>query len=128
MTHESGNAGNRFATRDQLVRPPFGVTWFGGSIDRAFPPWDYTHARGPMPLVSQGRLFVLVENQLHAADIYTGRRLWRLALPKSAKTKGRRSSHMIYQRDTAENFVVAEDALYVVSGKVCIKLDPATGS
>lgn len=127
-THESGNAGNRFATRDQLVKPPFGVTWFGGSIDRAFPPWDYTHARGPMPLISHGRLFVLVENRLHAADIYTGRRLWQQALPQSAKTKGRRRSHMIYQRDTAENFVAAEDALYVVSGRTCLEVDSATGS
>ncbi len=126
-THESGNAGNTFASNDQRVKPPFGVLWFGGSVDRIFPAWDYTHCRGPLPVIANGRIFILIEDALYAADIYTGRLLWTVQLAESAKTKSRRKGHMITQRPWAENFVAAEDSLYVVSNGTCLRLDPATG-
>ena len=127
-THESASAGNTFASNDQRVKPPFGVLWFGGSVDRIFPPWDYTHSRGPFPLIAGGRMFILVKNELSATDIYTGRLLWRLRADESEKTKGRGRSHMITQRGTAGNFVATEDSVYVVCGPTCLRLDPATGS
>jgi len=127
-THESANAGNTFSSRDKLAKPPFNVLWFGGEIDRIFPPWDFTHCRGPFPLICRGRMFILVENLLHAIDIYTGRRLWTATLPSNQKTLSRRKAHMVTQRETADNFVAAEDTLYVISGDTCLKLNPADGS
>ncbi len=127
-THESGNAANTFASKDQQVKPPFAVLWFGGSVDRIFPPWDYTHSRGPFPLIASGRMFILVANELHATDIYTGQHLWKVALTPSAKTESRRRNHMIRSRETADNFVAAEDSIYVVCGETCLRFDSATGS
>ena len=126
-THESGSAANRFASADERVKPPFAVLWFGGSVDRIFPPWDYTHSRGPLPVIACGRMFILVANELSATDIYTGRLLWKLSLDESAQTKGRRKSHVIAQRGIAGNFAAAEDSLYVVCEGTCRRLDPATG-
>ena len=118
-THESANAGNTFTSKDQLVKGPFGVLWFGGSVDRIFPDWDYTHSKGPSPLVTCGRMFIMVGCELHATDIYTGRHLWKVALPAS-KTRRHGYNH--------DNYVALKDAVYVACGKTCLRLDPATGS
>ena len=127
-THESANAGNTFSTAEANVKPPFGVLWFGGTVDTIFPSYDYTHSRGPFALIRQGRMFAITENVVHATDVYTGRHLWKIDLPKTRQTKLRRRGHMVYQRDTAENFVAAQDALYVISKRSCLVLDPATGA
>ncbi len=126
--HESGSAGNTFASKDQRVKPPLAVLWFGGSVDSVFPSWDYTHCRGPFPIIACGRMFILVGNKLHAADIYTGRSLWQVTLPESPKTKARSRHHMITQRGAADNLAAAADSLYVVCDDTCVRLDPATGS
>jgi outer membrane protein assembly factor BamB len=126
-THESGGPGNTFSSDDRRVKPPFGVLWFGSSVDTIFPSWDYTHSRGPMPVVSHGRMFALVAERVHAWDVYTGRLLWSKTLSESPKTASRRQGHMIWQRDTAENFVAAEDGLYIIGETTCLRLDPSTG-
>jgi len=127
-THEAGAPGNTFSSNDVNVKPPFGVLWFGGTVDAIFPSYDYTHSRGPFALINRGRMFALAENVLHAADIYTGRRLWQVELPKTVKTKYRRRGHMVTQREIADNFIATDDALYVISKRDCLLLDPATGA
>lgn len=104
-THENGDAAGTFASQDRGARPPFAVLWFGGGVDRVIP-----CLQGPAPRIAGGRMFLRVGNDLHAADIYTGRHLWQRTM-----------------RGFGE-FVAVEDALYVVSGKVCLRLDPATGA
>ncbi|MFP4055523.1 MAG: PQQ-binding-like beta-propeller repeat protein [Candidatus Brocadiia bacterium] len=126
-SHESGSGANAFASGDERVRPPFGVLWFGSSVDRALPGWDYTHCRGPFPVVAGGRMFFLVAQVVHAADIYTGRHLWQAELPPTSRARSRKRNHMITQRDTAANFVAAADTLYVLCGDACLALDAATG-
>ena len=118
-THECADAGNTFTSKDKLLKPTLGVLWFGGSIDGIFPAWDFTHSKSPAPLVVGGRMFVLVANELHATDIYTGRHLWQTSLP--AHEKRRRG----YQPN---NYIAVKDSLYVVCGKTCLRLDPATGA
>ena len=127
-THEAGNPGNTFSSLDDRVKPPFGILWFGGSVDRIFPAWDYTHNRGPFPVVCEGRMFVLVANKVHAVDIYTGRHLWEVTVSPSSKTRSRLKGHMITQRPTADNFVIAPDSLYVIRQQKLLRLDPATGA
>jgi len=118
-THESASAGNTFSSRDRLLKPPLGVLWFGGSIDRIFPDWDYTHSGGPSPLVVDGRMFILVGTELHATDIYTGRHLWQVILPpQQAERRG-------YDHN---NYVAVDDGVYVVCVSKCLWLDPKNGS
>jgi outer membrane protein assembly factor BamB len=95
------------------------VLWFGGTIDRIFPDWDFTHSAGPSPLVLDGRMFILVGDEFHAADIYTGRHLWQVVLPPQ-KAKRRGYDH--------NNYVAVDDRLYVVCGNKCLWLDPKDGS
>ena len=117
-THECADAGNTFTSKDKLLKPNLAVLWFGGSIDGIFPPWDFTHSKSPAPLVVGGRMFVMVANELHATDIYTGTHLWQTTLPDQETRR------LGYKPD---NFVAVEDDIYVVCGKTCLRLDPATG-
>ncbi|HUT94049.1 MAG TPA: PQQ-binding-like beta-propeller repeat protein [Thermoguttaceae bacterium] len=103
--HESGDAAHTFSSHDRHARPPFGALWFGGGLDRVIP-----MIQGPAPRIASGRMFLRVGNDLHAADIYTGRHLWKQSLMAPG------------------DFVAAEEAVYVVSGKTCLRLDPATGA
>jgi outer membrane protein assembly factor BamB len=102
--HESGDAAHTFASGDRGARPPFGVLWFGGSLDRVVPCLD-----GAPPRIAAGRMFLRVGGDLHGVDIYTGRHLWK-----------RNPTGM-------SDFLAADDGVYVVSGKTCLRLDPATG-
>ncbi len=117
-THENGDAGNSLVSRDKLVKPPFGVLWFGGAVDMLFPAWDYTHFCAPTPLVVGGRMFFQVFPKLHAVDIYTGRRLWTSALPETDLDTHRRRF----------KYVAGADSVYVLSGGTCFRIDAATGS
>jgi outer membrane protein assembly factor BamB len=103
-THEAGSEGNTFASTDGRVKPPFGVLWFGGALDRLGP------GCRDVPRVCGGRMFVHFRGDLLALDIYTGRDLWKAAGISSP------------------GFVAVEDGVYVLSGGACLRLDPATGS
>jgi len=103
--YEGGDADHTFASKDHGARPPFGVLWFGGSLDRVVPCLD-----GVPPRIAGGRMFLRVGNVLHGVDIYTGRHLWK-----------RGPTGM-------SDFLAADDGVYVVSGKTCLRLDPATGA
>ena len=117
-THVNADAGNSLVSRDKRVKPPFGVLWFGGSVDMLFPEWDYTHSCSATPLVVGGRMFFQVFPKLHAVDIYTGRHLWTSTLPGTELNTQRRNI----------DYVATEDSVYVASGKTCVCLDAATGS
>ena len=121
-THEAATAGNTYASSDKLVKGPFGVLWFGGTADNIFPEWDFTHWRGPSPLVVEGRMFISIGTELYAVDIYTGRVLWqkKLAEMEELKSSGRR-----YKFD---NYVAVKSGIYVNCGPTYLKLDPASGA
>ena len=103
-THESGSAAHTYASLDRLARPPFGVLWFGGELDRVIPFPD-----GPIPRIAAGRMFLPIEDDLHAVDIYTGRHLWQQPL-----------RHI-------KCLVATDTDLYAVAGGVCLRIDAATG-
>ena len=89
-THESAGAGNTFASHDVIAKPPFGLLWYSGGIDREFsPPFEFHHNRNPYPVIVAGRMFMLAANELHAVDAYTGRHLWKASVPESPKKIGR---------------------------------------
>ncbi len=81
-THQYADPANTSDAKDQLIRPPFKVQWFGGPgpdrmVDR--------HLRGPGPLAYEGRLIVPGENQFIAVDAYNGEALWRFEAPGSQR-------------------------------------------
>ncbi len=116
-THEDADAGNSLVSRDRRVKPPLDVLWYGGAVDMIYPDWDFTHSRGPTPLVAGGRMFLQVFPTLHAIDPYTGRHLWATPIPGTAQDSKRRNV----------NYVATHDSVYVNTGTTCVRLDAARG-
>jgi outer membrane protein assembly factor BamB len=139
-THEFGNAGNTLASTDKLVRPPFGVQWYGGPaahIDRY-----YIAANLPVgPVFMEGRMILQGNGNLGCFDQYTGRRLWDAALPKmfysnwiGSDSHGKLKEPMkeypkegcdlaLAQRARSGGFncVPAPDQVYVAAGPACMR-------
>jgi outer membrane protein assembly factor BamB len=120
-THEGATSGNTYASGDKLVKGPLGVLWFGGQADNILPEWDFTHWRGPSPLVADGRMFVCIGTKLNAVDIYTGRVLWQEEIAEMKKLIDRRREYEF------DSYVAAEDGVYINCGSAIVKFDPASG-
>ena len=109
-SHESGDAARSFYSRDELVKAPLAVLWYGDGRDHGFHKRkDYGH--GLKPQVAGGRLFALqvATNTLKSVDAYTGRLLWSRKLGSSAR------------------YVSMPDAVFVADERTCLVLDPANG-
>ena len=125
-THQYADPGNTVMSKDQLVKPPLGLLWFGGpSNDKILP----RHEHGPSPQVVGGRLFIEGKDLLRAVDVYTGRLLWERALPDLGKfydvPEG--NPHRPGANAIGGNYVSVADGIYVVTPTRCLRLDPATG-
>jgi len=109
-SHETGDASRSFYSRDELVKAPLGVLWYGDGPDHGFyKRKDYGH--GVKPQVAGGRMFALqiASSTLHAVDAYTGRLLWTRKVGGSAR------------------YVSMPEAVYVGDERNCLVLDSATG-
>ena len=110
-SHETGDAARSFYSRDDLVKAPLAVLWYGDGRDHGFyKRKDYGH--GLKPQVAGGRLFALqvATNTLKSVDAYTGRLLWSHKLGSSAR------------------YASMPDAVYVADERTCLVLDPASGA
>ncbi|MEO6787453.1 MAG: PQQ-binding-like beta-propeller repeat protein, partial [Chthoniobacteraceae bacterium] len=127
-THEAANAGNTFASTDTLAVPPFGLLWYSGTIDREFSPaFEFHHDRNPYPTIANGRMFMLAASVIYGVDVYTGRSLWKTAVPESAKAGRRTSEHRTFSRPTDQNLIATADRVYVFRESDAQMFDSATG-
>ncbi|NQT89392.1 PQQ-binding-like beta-propeller repeat protein [bacterium] len=106
-SHRGANAANTGACQDEFVKPPLGLLWFSGAARWSRRP-ELAAVR-----IAGGRLIVKAQ-KLHAIDVFTGRRLWDTPLPPSLAAGGELVAH--------------EDVVYVAGGKLCLIIDPRTGS
>jgi outer membrane protein assembly factor BamB len=110
-THECADAARSFFSKDQLVKAPLGILWYGQEGENEF--WtNNDYGIGVKPQVVGGRVFAysLPMRALFAYDAYTGRHLWK------AKT------------EAFTRFAAQPDGIYVAAGDACTVLDPATGA
>ncbi|HXX92938.1 MAG TPA: PQQ-binding-like beta-propeller repeat protein, partial [Planctomycetota bacterium] len=122
-THEHADAANTRVSKDQVVRAPLGLLWFGGPSNEGILP---RHGHGPQPQVIDGRLILEGVDKLRATDIYTGRLLWEASLPGV----GDFYNNVVHQAGanaTGTNFISTSDGIYVAWRAKCVRLDPATG-
>lgn len=109
-THETADAARSFFSKDELVKAPLGVLWYGDGPDHGFHKRkDYGH--GVKPQVAGGRMFALqvASSTLHAVDVYTGQVLWIRKVGGSAR------------------YASFPDAVYVATGRSCEVLNAADG-
>jgi len=110
-THECADAARTFYSRDERVKAPLGILWYGDGPGYGFFKWkDY--GSGVKPQVVCGRLFALRQRSpstLVAMDVYTGRRLWERSVGRFTR------------------YASLPDAVIVVDGDRYRVLDPATG-
>jgi len=136
--HQHGNVANTINSRDQRVKLPLGVLWFGGSSHDDILP---RHGHGPPEQVVGGRLFIQGMSSLIARDVYTGRQLWKREFTNLG-TEGvffdetyknlpldlaYNQVHIPGANARGTNYVVTSDAVYILEGATCHILDPATG-
>jgi outer membrane protein assembly factor BamB len=122
-THEHADAANTRVSKDQIVKAPLGLLWFGGpSHDSILP----RHGHGPQPQVIDGRLIIEGVDSIRAIDIYTGRLLWETSIPGVGRFFNN-TAHQPGANASGSNFVSASDGIYVVHETKCLRLDPETG-
>ena len=122
-THEHADASNTRVSRDQRVKAPLGVLWFGGPPNTGVLP---RHGHGPQPQVIDGRLIIEGVDMLRAVDIYNGTLLWQRSL-KGLGEYYNNFGHQPGANGTGTNYVSTPDGLYVVYQDQCLWLDPDTG-
>ncbi len=81
-THQYHDAGNTLLSRDQRVRLPLGVLWYGGPTNHNVPP---RKGRAPRPQVVGGRQVFVGMETISARCVYTGRELWEREFPGIGK-------------------------------------------
>lgn len=114
-THPMADAGRSGASEDHLARLPLKVQWFG----RPGPaPMVSRHFRPPVPISINGRLFTAGRNILIAQNAYNGRILWKKEISEMNRWPASHRGGCI---------VADEEAVYVMIGKTCLRLDAASG-
>ncbi len=137
-THQYGDVGNTVFSKDQLVKAPLGILWFGGPSHLDVLP---RHGHGPPQQIIGGRLFIQGIQVLSARDVYTGRILWRKELPNLNTfdmyysdsyvddpydlTYNQR--HIPGANQYGTNFIATADSLYLIMEEHCLVIDPVTG-
>jgi outer membrane protein assembly factor BamB len=122
-THQNGDVSNSVCSRDNIVKAPLGVLWFGGSTNTDILP---RHGHGPCPQVTGGRIIIEGPDKLRAMDVYTGRILWEADLPGIGEVYNK-THHAGGANNVGGNYVSLPDAIYAVVNNRCVRLDPATG-
>ncbi|MFW6158045.1 MAG: PQQ-binding-like beta-propeller repeat protein, partial [Planctomycetota bacterium] len=122
-THQYADIGNTVMSKDERVKAPLGLLWFGGPSNRKILP---RHGHGPIPQVVGGRLFIEGPDSLRALDVYTGRVLWEKRLPGVGAAYDN-TFHQPGANAMGSNYCTTEDAVYVKYGRKALRLDPATG-
>lgn len=123
-SHEHADAANTRVSRDDLVKTPLGILWFGGPSHDAILP---RHGHGPQPQVAEGRVIIEGPDVLRATDVYTGRLLWERKLPGVGALYNN-TMHHAGANGTGANYVSLSDGIYAIYPPGCVKLDPATGA
>ena len=139
-THQYSDSANTVFSRDQVVRLPLGLLWFGGPGNDDILP---RHGHGPIPQVAAGRVILPGVDSLSARDVYTGRTLWQTEFPglghpftdlefEAQYQQGR--SVFMHTRDglganyIGSPFVSLPDTIYVRYRTRILCLDPESGA
>lgn len=114
-THQFANAGSSSSSDDLLVKWPLRPLWFGEPGPSRM---MNRHLRGTAPVTSNGRLFVLGQNDIMAFDAYNGTELWSSRMPSAQ----RRVVDIL-----GGSMASDKDSVYVCTAGLCLQFDADTG-
>lgn len=114
-THAYADVGRSSSSEDTLARLPLGMLWWGGpgparTVSR--------HWRAPVPLFSNGTLFIQGQHDVIAVDAYNGRELWNRHLEGVGRFP---------PSNRGGNIVADDDSVHCIQGTSCLRLDAQTG-
>ena len=114
-THAHADMGRTGSSEDKLARLPLGMLWWGGPGPARI---VSRHWRAPVPLFSNGVLFVQGQHDIIAVDAYNGREMW-----------NRHVEHIGRFPPTHRggNIAADTDSVYCVYRPKCLRLDAQTG-
>ena len=109
-THGCADAARTYFSKDDHVKLPLAVLWYGEGEDHGFHKAN-DYGSGSKPQVVAGRMFAfrIRNHTLHAVDVYTGRKLWQKKVAPFTR------------------YASMPEAVYVAEGNRCTVCDPATG-
>lgn len=109
-THGCADAARTYFSKDDNVKLPLAVLWYGEGEDHGFHKAN-DYGSGSKPQVAAGRMFAfrIRDHTLHALDVYTGRKLWQKTVAPFTR------------------YASMPDGVYVAEGDRCTVCDPATG-
>jgi len=111
-THQYANPANTASTKDQRVRWPLRLLWYGSPG-----PTRVLHKLQPSPLVAGGRFYLEENNVVMAYDCYNGVRLWQRDLAGAAWGNPERGC----------NIACDDKDFFVAVGEECMRLAGETG-
>ncbi|MEM7233558.1 MAG: PQQ-binding-like beta-propeller repeat protein, partial [Planctomycetota bacterium] len=124
-THEYGDSANTLNSRDALVRAPLGLLWFGGESARL--KYFNRASSAPSPLVAKGRMFLQGPGHLYALDIYTGRVLWKTALPSGQTPYKDAATVDAWRKRLGYSAVTDGKSVFLATGLRLLKIHAANG-
>lgn len=121
-THQYCDAQATLTSADQLVRRPLGMLWFTDFEHLRMPD---RHGRGPAPLFTGGRLFVLGKHGLYALNAYNGRLLWEHPIENALTPYDQ--EHITGAAVTGSPYCYGQGSVYVRHENEALRIDEATG-
>ena len=111
-----GNMANTSSSRDELVKGPLGVLWFGepGSENMV-----ERHARAASPLAINGRLIMQGAEMVMAHDAYNGTFLWKREIKGAVRVR---------VDVDGSNLAATDEEVFVATGDHVHHLDAQTGN
>ncbi len=114
-THAHADIGRTGASAEKLARLPLAMLWWGGpgparTVSR--------HWRAPVPLFSNGNLYIQGQHDIIAVDAYNGHEMWN----RHIEDIGRFPSSK-----RGGNIVADDQSVYCIDGTTCLRLDAKTG-
>lgn len=114
-THQYGEADNSSNSKDELIKGPMEVLWWGKPGPRPMPDRG---ARNPAPLSANGVLYVQGDRVLFGIDAYNGTILWSYQLPMMRRTNIPRDS---------SNMVANDEGVFIAIGSDVVGFHGRTG-
>ena len=122
-THLYANPANTSSTEDASIHADLALQWFGGPGPQSM---TDRHLRATAPLVSEGRMIVVGENQLLGIDAFNGTLWWHRAMPGLTRYSIPYDSGYVAM-DGSSVFAAVQGQLWQLdsaTGETVLRLDP----